>query len=400
MTFKSAAESTVRCRLEETGGRTTGFDYLRVLLAVAVVLWHTVALSYGGETAIWIMSQPPYRAMVAIILPAFFALSGFLVTGSLDRNRSLLRFAALRGLRIVPALAVEVVLSALILGPLLTTLPLSDYLAHPAVHAYFQNIVGRIHYVLPGVFGGNPYPDIVNGQLWTIPYELECYLVLAAAAALGLVRRRWLFLVLIVALQALLVSNALGDGGAIPAVDADAVSGRVLVMAFLAGVTLHRFGDIVPLRRWLCVGALLLSLTLLSLPLGDAFVAFPIAYATVWLGLQSPRPNFIVKFGDLSYGVYLYGFAVQQVVASLGAWTHHWYVNAGLTLPIVCGIAWLSWTFVEKPALGLRSHLTIFDGADTLATRVRARLKALVKATPALAPLFRQPLVARVLKAG
>lgn len=320
----SMPSATVRSRLAETGGRTTGFDYLRVLLAVAVVLWHTVALSYGGDAAIWIMSQHPYRAIVAIILPAFFALSGFLVTGSLDRNASLFRFLSLRGLRIVPALAVEVVLSAIILGPILTTLPLGQYFAHPDVHDYFQNILGRIHYFLPGVFASNPYPDVVNGQLWTIPYELECYMALAGAAAVGLVRRRWLFLILIVCLQALLVSDVLRDSTTIPAVDADAVTGRVLVMAFLAGVTIHRFGDVIPMRRWLCAAAIVTSLVLLSVPLGDEFVAFPVAYATVWLGLQNPKPNFIVKFGDLSYGIFLYGFAVQQVVASLGPWAHHW----------------------------------------------------------------------------
>lgn len=396
--LKSKAMATVRGRLEETGGRSTGFDYLRVLLAVAVVLWHTVALSYGGDAAIWVMSQHPYRAIIAIILPAFFALSGFLVTGSLDRNSSLLRFVALRGLRIVPALALEVVLSAVILGPILTTLTLSQYFAHPDVHDYFQNIIGRIHYFLPGVFSGNPYPNVVNGQLWTIPHELDCYLALAMAAALGLVRRRWLFLVLIVAVQALLVADVIRDSAAIPAVDADAVSGRVLVMAFLAGVTLHRFGDVIPMRGWLCVAAALASVTLLSLPLGDEFVAFPVAYATVWLGLQSPKANFIVKFGDLSYGIYLYGFAVQQLVASLGTWTHHWYINAALSLPIVCGIAWLSWTFVEKPALGLRRHLTIFDSTDMLVTKLRARLKEGLKSTPAVATMVRQPLVARVLR--
>ena len=70
---------------------------------------------------------------------------------------------------------------ALILGTLLTTLPLGEYFAHPMLHSYFLNIIGDIHYFLPGVFDQNP-SHRVNGQLWTIPFELECYIVLAAVA--------------------------------------------------------------------------------------------------------------------------------------------------------------------------------------------------------------------------
>lgn len=87
-------------RITETGGRTTGFDYLRIGLAVGVVAWHTIPLSYGPEAAKAVMTGP-WRAVVAIILPAFFALSGFLVAGSLERNRSLFRFGSLRALRIL-----------------------------------------------------------------------------------------------------------------------------------------------------------------------------------------------------------------------------------------------------------------------------------------------------------
>jgi peptidoglycan/LPS O-acetylase OafA/YrhL len=113
-----------------------------------------------------------------MILPMFFALSGFLVTGSLFRTRTLTEFIALRLLRLVPALAVEVTLSAVVLGALFTSLPIGQYFSDPAFWKYFLNIAGRIHYSLPGVFQDNPIP-IVNISLWTIPYELEWYLISA-----------------------------------------------------------------------------------------------------------------------------------------------------------------------------------------------------------------------------
>lgn len=126
-----------------------GFDYLRIILSVSVIAWHTIVVCYGisAETPYW---TGPMRAVFAFILPSFFALSGFLVAGSLERN-SLVAFMPLRGLRIFPALAVEIILSALIIGPLVTTIPLPSYFTSSTFYKYFFNLVGYIHYPLPGV---------------------------------------------------------------------------------------------------------------------------------------------------------------------------------------------------------------------------------------------------------
>src|SRR5690606_37195273 len=138
-----------------------------------------------------------------VLLPLFFALSGHLVSGSLDRSNSLGVFLGLRALRIFPALAIDPLLCALVLGPLVPTLPLMEYHQHRQLLEYFQNILGIIHYHLPGVFEDNPITE-VNGQLWTIPAELECYILLAALAAVGMHRRRALWLgILLVAVAAL-----------------------------------------------------------------------------------------------------------------------------------------------------------------------------------------------------
>src|ERR1700712_2196271 len=114
---------TLGIQLTKTGGRPAGFDYIRLGLSVAVILFHSFTVSYGvsGEGVLW---NWPLGPLSFSIVPAFFALSGFLVAGSLQRN-DLASFLTLRAIRIFPALFVEVVLSALILGPLFTTLPLS-----------------------------------------------------------------------------------------------------------------------------------------------------------------------------------------------------------------------------------------------------------------------------------
>src|SRR5689334_7563831 len=180
-------------RFKSTKGRSSGFDYIRVVLALGVICWHVRVTTYGDlDPAIQYDSLADFVLLpIAIfILPMFFSLSGILVASSLERCKTFLMFLGLRALRIVSALAVAVLLSALVLGPLLTTLPLGAYFTDPEFHAYFLNIVADIHYRLPGVFVSNPFP-LVNGQLWTIPYELACYVALVILAATGIFQQRW-----------------------------------------------------------------------------------------------------------------------------------------------------------------------------------------------------------------
>lgn len=198
---------TVAERMQACHGFTSGFDYLRLFLALSVLTYHSFGVVYGVEAAYktW---MGPWRSIVGCVLPIFFALSGFLVAASLERTRKLTTFMMYRTLRIVPALAVEVTLSALLIGPVLTSLSFREYFAHPDTWSYFYNIIGHIHYYLPGVFEGNPRPQ-VNVSLWTIPYELECYIALFLLAVTGLVRRR---LFLAVSLIVLMYLSVLGRG--------------------------------------------------------------------------------------------------------------------------------------------------------------------------------------------
>ena len=158
---------------------TSGFDALRLILAVGILCFHSTFVTRGDDAVAWHL---PYRPLSSLMLPMFFALSGYLVAGSFFRTETLAQFLTLRVLRIVPALFVEVVLCALVLGPTVTSLPLSDYFSAPEFRTYWFNVIGFIHYFLPGVFHENPLP-IVNLSLWTVPFELECYVGLAILAA-------------------------------------------------------------------------------------------------------------------------------------------------------------------------------------------------------------------------
>lgn len=334
-------------------GRTTGFDYLRIGLSISIILWHGIPLSYGQAAEI-LWWRGPVGTMMHFVLPMFFALSGFLVAGSLDRCRTLVSFFGLRVLRIIPALAVEVTLSALVFGPLLTSFGTQHYFSDPSFAHYFLNMVGDIHYVLPGLFLDNPVPSTVNAQLWTIPFELQCYLAIGGLATAAVMQRRSLLLVLILMSQALWAWRAisLGDDGG-----SGGASGPILVISFLTGILFHLYRDRILLRPtffWFAVGA---GAVLSSLPHGAYYLPIPATYMTVYLGLRNPRSISLVSKGDYSYGLYLYGYPLQQVIASIGPVTHHWWINVGLVLPSALLIAFLSWHWVERPTLALRRRL-------------------------------------------
>lgn len=342
-------------------GRPSGFDYLRIGLAVAVMVWHAPLLTIGM----------PFRdavegagltAVPNFIVPSFFALSGFLVAGSLDRN-DLASFMTLRAIRIFPALTVEVVVSALVLGMFLTTVSWREYVSDPEFRAYFLNIVGYIHYQLPGVFETNPWGDRVNGQLWTVPFELECYVALFLLALVRLHKLPWLFL----GLGLLLCAGLSGVEWYNP-VTADATKppGRMIVICFLLGVALFRLKDRIPMNLPL----LAVSLAASWVTLGNTELIYlaplPVAYVTAYLGLLEPPRSILTERADYSYGIYLYGYAVQQAWVYVLGDSRHWITVLIGSLVVTTAIAAASWHLVEWPIMKRRKPILAWVQNTTL----------------------------------
>jgi peptidoglycan/LPS O-acetylase OafA/YrhL len=366
----SSRVTTFGSRLADSGNRPSGFDYMRIVLAVFVVASHTINVCYGPEftQAVW---SGPARAPLALILPMFFALSGFLVAGSLERCRTIVSFCGLRILRLVPALAVDTLIAALLIGPLFTSLPLREYFAGPEFRTYFLNILGDVHYSLPGVFTDNPWPGKVNQQLWTLPYELACYIALTGASYAGFAQRPRLLLAASIGANVLLIAQlALRDQST--AWTASTVHGPMLVICFFYGVCAFRLRHRIRWNSWLFVLSAVVAVICLSVHGADYFAAVPATYMTVFLGLTQPRRNRFVASGDYSYGIFLYGFPIQQTVsATLGTAALHWYVNFPISLALTLLFAMMSWHGVEKRAMKLRRWLNrIEDGALYIAAAV------------------------------
>lgn len=348
---------------ENSQYRPSGFDYMRIVLSVAVVVAHSIDVSYGEAVAIRVWDTPIVGVM-KLVLPMFFVLSGFLIAGSMERCRSLVSFLGLRALRIYPALVVEVILSAFLIGPLVTHVPLGTYFSDPKFFQYLLNITGYISYELPGVFAGNPTPDTVNMQLWTVPWELIGYASMAVLILVGMKKHR---IVALFGLVAWLIADAVqlkldGELRATLGIYHDVHSGGKLMVLFLLGVTAFLYRERIPYSATLFWPSLIFSLIApFCLPAADYLTLLPLTYVTLYLGLANPKRFAFIGLADYSYGTYLYGWVFQQFVADLLPWSRHWYLNIALSLPLACLAGVISWYGVEKPMQRFKKPLKVLE---------------------------------------
>ena len=330
------------------------FLLLRFLAALIVVFCHAY------DTAGFSEADPIARLHLAggatppltggsIAVDMFFAISGFMIAGSYMRRRRLADFLLARVLRILPAYALCVVSCAFVLGAVVTTLPLRDYLLDPGTRAYALGNLDFTHMVwrLPGVFDDNPHPRGVNDSLWSLPGEVRMYAYVALFGAIGLLNRRWL------ANLALLGLFALGclAPARIPLIY-DVTLYLRLAALFAFGVACYVNRDYVPVSGWilLALGArcALLYGTQMFMPafgLVTGYFCLCFAYGTRWYGFN--------RLGDYSYGMYLWNWPVQQMIAHYMR-TDQPLLMFALSLPLVLLLAVASWHCLEKPALTLK----------------------------------------------
>ncbi len=329
------------------------FGLIRLLAASSVVISHAYVI-VGGEAA-----PEPLEALTGFTLGqhavnVFFFTSGLLVAASLARSRSVGDFALARILRIYPGLIVCIGFCALVVGVFATTLSPAQYLTDGAVYVWTV-VTASLLYIsmpLPGVFEQSPYPDFVNLPLWTLKYEIACYALLGVAGAVGLLRREagfWsAYAVLVAAYAATLIFPDLTFG--IVAV------GHLLHFAVLfgLGVAAYRLREVLPLSWfWLAV-CLAVYAAAFSGPLRPLATVLLTGYATLILAavplgvMASP-----FRRTDLSYGIYIYGWPIQQLV--IDNLPHSSIAEVAVVALAAAGfLAFLSWTFVEKPMLAYR----------------------------------------------
>jgi peptidoglycan/LPS O-acetylase OafA/YrhL len=336
------------------GDTANNFDVLRLGAAALVLLSHAFLLNGANDPAIAITGDETLGDMA---VTAFFGISGFLVARSWCRDPRIGRFVTRRALRILPGLWAVALLSALVLGPLFTALPLGSYFTSPDPWSYIAgNGLFRTELYLPGVFGGNPH-DAVNGSLWTLPLELQAYLAVALLGVLGAFRRRGVIVAMVVVLLVLVLpfgpgGHALVTGGVSSSLAEDTVN-RLAAFFVAALIYVLRDRDVVSLRGLALMGVAWGAS--IGTPFEYVVGAVAIPYAVVLLAYRTPAGlGRLVRRGDVSYGVYLWGWPVEQAVRAVLGPGPGVVGTLAVGAPLTYLVALASWRLVESPALRLK----------------------------------------------
>lgn len=342
------------------------FDFLRLAAALMVILSHSYPLSgHNGDEPLANLSIGSTNfGKLAVVI--FFIISGYLITKSWVSHPQPLRFLWSRFLRIVPGLAGVTLLSVLILGPAVTSLPLDAYIHSAATWGYFGVVtIYGIVFNLPGVFTNNPYPDAVNGSIWTLPMEVNMYLVVFALGMLGLIyKKRFLFFITLSSIFLYAYGQLHLIDFASPLVSWLTTIGFVSALSpltnyysiiFMMGILLLLYKDEIPYDIKLFIVAIIVWCITLRSQYTDIISFICLPYIVLFISFYPTKYlKNIGKYGDFSYGIYIYAFPVQQLLAYYfkGISAYEMFV---LAVPITFILAFLSWHLIESKALSLKN---------------------------------------------
>lgn len=333
--------------------KANSLTMLRLALASIVALVHASAIGFGWQPSFGEDGLVRHHQLGDLAVDGFFVLSGFLVTMSFLRLRSLSRYVWHRALRILPGFWVCLLVTAVVVAPIIALIE------GRAALSVFPDSLGFVwrnaglhmsEFSLGGYPSGTFTPGVINGALWTLFYEFLCYVLVAGLGLAGLLTRRR-GLLLVVTAGAWLAQVVASTG----LLHLPAPQLRRFVLLFLLGAAGHVFRRHVRINGTLALASLAVVAVGLLLTVDYRIVAAPaFAYLFLWATVRLPLrwdPGV-----DLSYGIYIFHWPIATLLALLGA-PMLGMVPHVLTTLVLAGLAAVaSWYFVEKPALSWKGH--------------------------------------------
>jgi peptidoglycan/LPS O-acetylase OafA/YrhL len=323
--------------------RHNNFDLLRLVAATTVIFSHAFLLAENSQDHDPLMMLTGGQTILGLVgVFMFFTISGFLISQSFDTTPSPWVFLAKRGLRIFPGLIVCLIVCVFVIGPVVTSLPLAEYFGRHEPYLFLaHNAVLEVeHYNrLPGVeFWPGNMGGIVNGPLWSLPCEALMYLMLCGLGMCGLLTLPVTLLLLALGVAGLWVSAT------------DFLGGFFWLLAFFAaGMCCYRLrGTRFFSGRWALLALLGLAL---SIPAKLFLIGFSVfgSYLTIYLALNRSLPVLpAARFGDLSYGLYIYGWPIEQCVIYVSGGRAPWWQVFVIAIVVTGAIAFLSWHLIER----------------------------------------------------
>ncbi|MDO5697706.1 MAG: acyltransferase [Dermatophilus congolensis] len=333
--------------------RCNGLNLLRLIMASGVIWYHTFRLT-GRPIA------PPAldQALTNVWVDGFFVLSGYLIVGSWMRRPRLATYTRHRLLRLYPAFFVCLFVTAFVAAPLGAVMQNEQVTFGEQISYVGQNLGMFMRtFAVGDTLASVPYPGVWNGSLWTLFWELLCYIAVVVLGVAGVLRSRfgipvafgvaWVFALVahLTPVADIHVPLVLYRYGSLPLGDAARFG-----LVFAAGALVWHLREVL-VAGWGRVAASF-AVVAASMWLPDyRLLAAPfLAYGLVALGALIKIPWLHLR-NDISYGMYIYAFPIQQLLvaaglAALGVWQFALLATVLTVLP-----ATLSWFCVEKPAM-------------------------------------------------
>ena len=330
------------------------FGFVRLIMALGVIVSHSWAIGGFGEDPLWYFSHERISYGFICVM-FFFSISGFLIVRSQETLRSPIRFMWHRFLRVFPAFWVQLLSTAIFFVPLYCWFegrPIVQFFEANFLvikHYLTDNFLIRIHYwSIPPLLGNNPKPFTINGSLWSLIHEWHCYLLVLISGLLAQVNKEFGRVFILLATPA---SWALGISYT------DPTPNTIMMMPyFLFGAAMYILRAKIPSHWSIFVLAIVLIPIGLTFEIMSILGPPAISYAAIWLATAlPPQLSWFDNGRDISYGIYIYSYPVQQALTLAGM------NELGLLRYMMISVAWvvifgvLSWHLIEKPALRLKA---------------------------------------------
>jgi peptidoglycan/LPS O-acetylase OafA/YrhL len=330
------------------------FDLIRLVAALLVIFGHSfsVFMKNGHEEPISLFIKSEYSGSIAVYI--FFFLSGIFITSSFINSTTLVRFLLMRFFRLWPALIVCILLTVFIIGPICTNIPLAEYFKSTQTWKYLIKNLTMLpdsEMKLSGVFDKNHFTEGVNASLWTLPTEIKCYFLIFVFGCIGLLKKS--YGPVLIFLMVLFVYFT-RDFYRIHYLTLSIYVRHIAF--FMAGGAAYSLRKYIIIDYRIAIAFLVLCVAFYNTAFFLAAFYITLCYLILYCGMSGVAKKIRMP-GDYSYGLYLYGFLVQQTVAYF--WPSlNCYTSLLIVLPMSFLVAVFSWHVVEGPANKLARRLS------------------------------------------
>lgn len=340
---------------DHLASRDNNYNLIRFLAALAVLISHSYPLFYG-DPGTEPLKKITGKSLGSLAVDIFFLTSGFLIMASFIKRRSTINYFWSRAIRIFPALWVALLVTLLIIIPLSHPTTAQSILSSSEATGYLLKnsiLIARIEHTIPGVFDSTPYKSAINGSLWTLPWELYCYLAIAIGISLltSVAKKYWRLIyssgALVVFLYCIRIDYLELNNSIVL---------NIVFMFYIGSLFYHHSRKVIlsPAILYICVLSLITNFIYIKSVtiyfLTAPYILFYIVY------IPKGKIRLFNRLGDYSYGVYIYAFPIQQlIIQCLPNISFNQYVLTCSAITII--MAWLSWNLIERNALKLKNYV-------------------------------------------